>query len=424
MLGIERLLLNILFIILPIFLFQIFFAEKLFKGPKVWYTVVVGLFASATVILCMTFPFTFLPGYIFDMRSIPLIIATLYCGYKAGISTLAVLILYRYYVGGEGFYTTFYTYPIITAVALICVPRFRRAEKEKRETIALWLAILSSSLVLLMTLLLLPEENKIELKFVQFAFEYSLIQLGGIWIAVYLIENMRKNIMMQQEIQRAEKLYAMGELAASVAHEIRNPLTVVRGFLQLFGRQQIPVEKQGDYIDIMLKELNRAEEIISDYLTFARPQIESRERIEVGEQIRQIAGVMTSYALLKNVDIYTETEDHLFLELNRSKFSQCMINLMKNGVEAMPEGGTLTVRAFRQDKDVVIEIIDTGKGMSQEEIKRLGNPFYSTKEKGTGLGLMVCYRIIEAWEGKVEVRSEKEKGTHFSIILPALSDEL
>ncbi|MCI1693790.1 ATP-binding protein [Aneurinibacillus aneurinilyticus] len=423
MLGIERLLLNILFIILPIFLFQIFFAEKLFKVQKIWSTIIVGLFASATIILCMTFPFTFLPGYIYDMRTIPLIIATLYCGYKTGIGTLAVLLLYRYYIGGEGFYTTLYTYPIITIVALAYVPRFWRAAREKRETIAIWLAIFSASLVLFMTLLLLSEENKIEFEFVQFAFEYSLIQLGGGWIAVYLIENMRKSIMMQQEIQRAEKLYAMGELAASVAHEIRNPLTVVRGFLQLFGRQQISIEKQGDYIDIMLKEMNRAEEIISDYLTFARPHIEIRERIEAGEQIKQVAGVMTSYALLKNVEIYTEAEEHLFLELNRSKFSQCMINIMKNGVEAMPEGGTLTVRAARQDNKIVIQIIDTGKGMSKEEIKRLGNPFYSTKEKGTGLGLMVCYRIIEAWGGKVEVQSEKGKGTHFSIILPAVSDE-
>jgi two-component system sporulation sensor kinase B len=85
------------------------------------------------------------------------------------------------------------------------------------------------------------------------------------------------------------------------------------------------------------------------------------------------------------VEIHTEVEDELWLTLNRSKFSQCLMNLMKNGVEAMPEGGTLHVRAFRRNEEIIIDVIDTGKGMSQEEVERLGNPFYSTKEKGTGL---------------------------------------
>lgn len=420
MLGIERLLLNILFVILPIFFFQIFFAKKVFRNPGWRCRASMTALASLTIVLCMTFPFTFLPGYIFDMRAIPLIIATLYCGYEVGLITLFTLLIYRFYIGGDGFYTTFYIYPLIMIVCLFFAPRFQAAKKERREVLAMWLAAFSSSLIIFLCLLRLPEEHKMQAEFLQFSFEYTLIQMAGIWMVVYLIEHMYKSLRMEQEIQRTEKLYAMGELAASVAHEIRNPLTVVRGFIQLFGQQQITIEKRQDYIKIMLEELNRAEEIISDYLTFARPHVEKRERIEIGERIQQVVGVMTSYAMLSNVEIHMEVEPELEVELNRSQFSQCLINLMKNAVEAMPQGGILTVRGFQQGEMVIVEVSDTGKGMSMKEIKRLGHPFYSTKEKGTGLGLMVCYRIVEAWGGKVTVRSVQGKGTCFSVILPCL----
>jgi two-component system sporulation sensor kinase B len=418
LLGTERLLLNILFVVLPIFCFQIFFAERVLKEMGRGYKAIIVLFVSASIVLCMTFPFTLLPGYFYDMRAIPLIVSLLYCGYKIGLWGLIIMLLYRYYLGGDGFYTTLFVYPFVFIVALYVAPCFQRANRKKQNQIAIFLSILSSSLIILGSLLRLQQIDEMKIEFMKFSFEYSLIQITGILITVYFIENMKKGMRMQQEIQRAEKLYAMGELAASVAHEIRNPLTVVRGFIQLFGQQQIPQERQQDYIQIMLTELNRAEEIISDYLTFARPQVEKKEKIEVREQIHQVRGVMASYALLRNVDIHTEVESGLFLTLNKSKFTQCLINLMKNSIEAMPEGGTLTIGAFRRNQKVIIEVIDTGEGMGPEEIKRLGNPFYSTKEKGTGLGLMVCYRIVEAWNGKIEVRSEKGKGTHFSIILP------
>ncbi|MBN6186128.1 hypothetical protein JQN58_03890 [Aneurinibacillus sp. BA2021] len=407
-----------LFVILPVFFFQVFFVEKLFKNPGWHCKAIVGACAAVSIILCMTFPFTFLPGYIFDMRAIPMVIATLYCGYEAGLFSLLVLLAYRYYLGGDGFYTTFYIYPLITGVCLLIAPRFRAASSEKREVWAMWTAIFVSALIIFFCLLYLPDEQKMRLSFLQFSLQYALIQMAGMWMGVYLVENMYKSLRMQQEIQQAEKLYAMGELAASVAHEIRNPLTVVRGFIQLFGQQQITLEKRQDYIKIMLEELNRAEEIISDYLTFARPQAEKRERIVIGERLEQIVGVMNSYAMLSNVQICVEAEPELEVKLDRSQFSQCLINLMKNAVEAMPQGGVLSVRATRHGDRVIIEVSDTGKGMGIQEIERLGRPFYSTKEKGTGLGLMVCYRIVEAWGGDIKVQSEKGKGTCFSIRLP------
>jgi two-component system sporulation sensor kinase B len=419
--GIEQLLLNILFIILSIFCFQVFWGEQAYKDGGWKKQVIIGVFASGSLILCMIFPFKFLPGYIFDMRAVPLLLGTLYGGYKVGIFSLFSLILFRYYSGGDGFYTSLYVYPLISLAAIYLLPLFQRVDGEGKRRIGMWLALLASVLVIVVSSWRLSYLGKLHIDFFQFSLGYIFIQISGVWIAVYLIENMRRQLAMQSEIQRAEKLYAMGELAASVAHEIRNPLTAVRGFLQLLGQQQISEEKKQEYVRIMTQELDRAEEIISDYLTFAKPHVEKREQVNVGQQIHQVVSVMSSYALLKKVEIHTEVEDELWLTLNRSKFSQCLMNLMKNGVEAMPEGGTLHVRAFRRNEEIIIDVIDTGKGMSQEEVERLGNPFYSTKEKGTGLGLMVCYRIVEAWNGKVKVESEKGKGTHFSIIFPIAS---
>ncbi|WP_152667744.1 ATP-binding protein [Aneurinibacillus tyrosinisolvens] len=239
------------------------------------------------------------------------------------------------------------------------------------------------------------------------------------WFAVYLIENMKKNMELQREINRTEKLHVMGELAAAVAHEIRNPMTVVRGFMQLLHQEQIEEHKKRMYTELMIGELDRAEEIINDYLTFAKPEAKHREEIDAGVEVQNAVNVMSSYALLRNVETITGIDHGLFVYLEPSKFRQCLVNLIKNGIEAMPDGGGLQVYAYRRGDSIVVDIIDEGIGMSPEEVSRLGSPFYSTKEKGTGLGLMVCYRIIELFNGKIHVRSEQGKGTAFSILLPA-----
>jgi two-component system, sporulation sensor kinase B len=223
----------------------------------------------------------------------------------------------------------------------------------------------------------------------------------------------------QRELQRAEKMNAIGQLAASVAHEIRNPMTVVKGFLQIFLAKEQMSEEERMYIKLMIDELNRAETIINDYLSLARPDMERIERVDAGLLASNVFDLMNSYALMsKNIVFEYDFPEDVFIKGNTSELKQVLINILKNGIEAMKDGGTLSLYVYKTEEYGVFEINDTGIGMSSDELDRLGTAFYSLKEKGTGIGLMVCYQIIDRMKGIIEVQSEKGKGTTFKIFVP------
>lgn len=244
-------------------------------------------------------------------------------------------------------------------------------------------------------------------------------ELKGFEKAIGEMESIIKKTKLQQDLQRAEKMNAIGQLAASVAHEIRNPMTVVKGFLQLFYNREKMGEEDREYIKLMITEMDRAENIINEYLSLAKPNVEDLEVIDCTELIHSVADLMSSYALLTSgITIELEVEDSLSIKGSKSELKQVFLNIMKNGIEAMKDGGRLFITVKKANSMVAFVIADTGVGMTKEEVKRLGTPFYSLKEKGTGIGLMVCYQIIERMKGRIEVQSEKGKGTSFTIELP------
>ncbi|WP_338469557.1 ATP-binding protein [Niallia sp. XMNu-256] len=225
--------------------------------------------------------------------------------------------------------------------------------------------------------------------------------------------------MVFRELQRAEKMNAIGQLAASVAHEIRNPMTVVKGFLQIFLAKEHMSEEERMYIHLMIEEMNRAETIINDYLSLAKPDMEKTEKINGKELAEKALDLMNSYAKMsKNIIMITPLLENVTIKGNSNELQQVLINILKNGIEALKDGGELSIKLYKEGVYGVFEISDTGIGMTQEELHRLGTAFYSLKEKGTGMGLTVCYQIIERMRGKIQVSSEKRVGTTFKIYVP------
>lgn len=204
--------------------------------------------------------------------------------------------------------------------------------------------------------------------------------------AINTMEDIFERTKLQQELQRAEKMNAIGQLAASVAHEIRNPMTVVKGFLQIFLSKEMS-EEDHMYLKLMIEELNRAETIINDYLSLAKPDVGKLVIIDGSEMTEQVMDLMSSYAMMsKNISMHTEIKDQVKIRGNKSELKQVLINILKNGIEAMGDGGKLSMTLEKQGDFGVFVIKDTGIGMTAEELSRLGTAFYSLKERGTGMG--------------------------------------
>ncbi|KRF43676.1 ATP-binding protein [Paenibacillus sp. Soil787] len=215
-------------------------------------------------------------------------------------------------------------------------------------------------------------------------------------------------------LKRTDKLSAIGQLAAGVAHEIRNPLTALKGFTQLM------ISKYNEpYCAIMLEELDRINLIVNEFMLLSKPQIANMKQNNLKILIDNVIFLLEAQAIINNVQINYELEENIppiFCDENQLK--QVFINIMKNAIEAMPDGGNLIIQSQVSSEKVLLRFIDQGDGIPQEQILKLGQPFFTTKEKGTGLGLMVCYNIIEAHKGTMFIESEQGRGTTVNITFP------
>jgi PAS domain S-box-containing protein len=242
-------------------------------------------------------------------------------------------------------------------------------------------------------------------------------QLENVLIVARDISERRKT---EELLLQSEKLSIAGQLAAGVAHEIRNPLTALKGFLQLM---QGDGHSKQEYLDVMLSELNRIELIVSELLVLAKPQMTRFKPTDVRTVLQEVSTLLDTQAILNNIQIQILTDgQEPWIECDQNQMKQVFINFLKNAIEAMPKGGEIRIEVSCPSAGVVqLQFLDQGCGISKERIAKIGEPFYTTKDKGTGLGLMVSFKIIQQHGGRVQIESEQDVGTMITLTLPRLA---
>jgi two-component system sensor histidine kinase HydH len=237
---------------------------------------------------------------------------------------------------------------------------------------------------------------------------------------VLIIRDLGEVRRLQDEIRRTEKLAAIGGLAAGVAHEIRNPLSSIKGIASYYKDKFEDGSEDKEMAGVMIEEVDRLSRVISELLEFARPTKLNLKPSNLNELLKHSARLIEQEATAKNVQVQMDLNpDSVRADVDPDRLTQCFLNLYLNALQVMENGGQLTIRSStRGDDSVVIDIKDNGAGISPDDLGKIFDPYYTTKPKGTGLGLPIVHKIIEAHQGQVKVRSTVGQGTVFSIILP------
>lgn len=245
---------------------------------------------------------------------------------------------------------------------------------------------------------------------------------GEIVGAYVIFKDVTNTRSLEQMVQRSDRLAMIGQIAAGTAHEIRNPLTSIKGFLQMLKRtfETHGMNKEQSFTDVMLGEIERINALVNEFLMLSKPKHVSYERVHISDVLRGMVPIIHNEAILYNVQMHYESSAHMpEVIADRELLKQVFLNVCKNGIEAMQGGGVLTIseRVDSVERNVCVEIHDTGSGIPMFVIDKIFDPFFTTKDTGTGLGLSVCQRIIHDMGGTIRVAS-KGFGTTFIISIP------
>lgn len=232
---------------------------------------------------------------------------------------------------------------------------------------------------------------------------------GGIGI----FEDITQKVEIEKEMARLDSLYLVGQMAGGIGHEVRNPMTSVRGFLQLLANKETDANKM-EYYDIMIQELDRANSIISEFLSLAKDRVVEFRPASLNVIINTLYPLLSSDAIKENKRIVLNKGEVPNISLNEKEIRQLIINLVKNAIEASPTMGVITISTYVSQGEVVLCIEDEGTGIPPEIYDKLGTPFVTTKDSGTGLGLSVCYSIAHKHNAKIDVKTGSS-GTTFYV---------
>lgn len=226
---------------------------------------------------------------------------------------------------------------------------------------------------------------------------------------------------LKREVERAQRLASLGRLAAGIAHEIRNPLSSIKGFATYFGERYRDIPEDRKTAEIMVEEVERLNRVIGQLLEFARPLAVKKKSASMETTIHHSLKMIERDAQAKHIRVETDLSHYVpEVHMDPDRMNQVFLNLYLNAIEAMEDGGTLSVALNQREdlKSVRIIVSDTGSGIKKADLVHVFDPYFTTKQSGTGLGLAIVHRIIEAHKGEIRVESETGRGTSVTIILP------
>ncbi|MEH7307550.1 two-component system sensor histidine kinase NtrB [Neobacillus drentensis] len=249
-----------------------------------------------------------------------------------------------------------------------------------------------------------------------------LTSLAVVLIIQYIIETEREKNVLKEEKKLEElrynedKMKLLGEMAAGLAHEIRNPLTIIQGFLQHAKEDHYNIQP---WYDLILSEVCRMNKLTFEFLQFSKPDVSLYQTHSIHECLERVISLTESKALSSGHQIvFTDYDPNLFIRMYFDKMVQVFVNLINNAIQAMVESGNITIRLLKVENKAVVEVSDMGVGIEEADLKNIFNPFYTTKSDGTGLGLPICQKIIQDHGGAIEVTSILKQGTTFTIRFP------
>jgi two-component system, sporulation sensor kinase B len=414
---IELWLFQILIILFPMLLFQSYFRKKIQSiNQRNW---VLGILCGLSILLCMSAPVSINNGYILDFRYIPLILAFLYGGYRMGIILSVMILGYRLYLLGiDGFYFVLTVNTLLATIIYFTHHHYNNYSYKVKVAYSFGLitftiftfAIGSQSL---------NNFSKLSTGLGLWG-SFLLLNIITMFMTIYINESLREMELIHYEVSELEKMHLISQFSISIAQQVQQPITKVQETLEKLQNSDILTNQTLYQLKTGLDELASANKILDDYLVLATNSEKEDRLLNIHEEMEHILKCVHTYALIHQVELsyIPSFEKELYIKGNRSQFQQALLNFIKNGIEAIKQNGKLEIAIHEMLESIYFVIEDNGKGMNKEQMNKLGGPLKSHKENGTGLGTMLAYNIIHSMSGKIDVSSEKGKGTTFSIILP------
>lgn len=380
-----------------------------FNNNKIRAKIIFAVCLVCFIFICFAFSYPLQQELHLDLRYIPFIIGILYGG-LGPLLVISSIIAYAIFFGFDlGFWFTCIFSSVFAVLLWKISPWFLSQPSKKRILVSVQI-----SLCLSLVNIAFLEIIQIDYPILDAWFAEFFIQSLGIGMLAFFTEEVNKSIQLKNYLFETKKYEE--QISATISHEIRNPLTAAMGFVQLLQAKNPSIETQAQYLSIIRNELKSAERVVENYLALAKQEKESLQPIHVELELYNVLKLLILSAQKNKVYIKQHFSESHIIQGNQQKFHQCFINLIKNAIESMPNGGTLFLEVINDQQHVRILIEDSGIGMTPEQVSKLGEPYFSTKgEKGTGLGMLVVFNFIKEMNGTIHVESEVGKGTFFEI---------